>query len=49
MKDLEKAKLAFRKVVESNPRHALARSAENELWQLDPEYRPSWLRKAKQD
>ena len=44
MDQLDKAKDTFKKVVELNPRHALARCAESELWTMDPEYRPSWLR-----
>ena len=45
MDQLEKAKETFHKVVALNPRHALARCAENELWTMDPEYKPSWLRR----
>lgn len=39
------ARETFLKVVELDPRHPLARCAENELWALDPSYRPSWMRK----
>jgi intraflagellar transport protein 88 len=44
MNQLDAAKDTFHKVVSLNPRHALARCAENELWTIDPTYRPSWLR-----
>ena len=40
----EKARATFREVVELDPKHPLARGAENELWAMDPNYRPSWLR-----
>ncbi len=33
------------KLVEVNPKHSLSRAAENEVWMLDPGYKPSWLRK----
>lgn len=45
MDQLEKAKETFHKVVALNAKHALARCAENELWTMDPEYRPSWLKR----
>ena len=45
MDRLEEAKSAFLRIVELDPRHPLARCAENELWMIDPEYRPSWLRR----
>jgi Tfp pilus assembly protein PilF len=45
MDQLEKAKETFHKVIALNPKHALARCAENELWTMDPSYRPSWLRR----
>lgn len=41
----EDAREAFLKVIELDPRHSLARCAENELWTMDPSYKPSWLRK----
>ncbi|MCC7479121.1 tetratricopeptide repeat protein [bacterium] len=33
------------KLVEVNPKHSLSRAAENEVWMLDPGYKPSWLRR----
>ena len=42
---LEEAKRTFLRVVEINPKHNLARSAENEVWMIDPTYKPSWLRR----
>jgi tetratricopeptide (TPR) repeat protein len=41
----EEAIRYFSKLVEIDPRHHLARGAENEIWRLNPEYKPSWLRK----
>lgn len=40
----DRAKEMFRKVIEIDPKHSLARCAENELWMLDSSYRPSWMR-----
>jgi tetratricopeptide (TPR) repeat protein len=45
LKKIDDAKRCFLKVVELNARHSLARSAEHELWMLDPSYKPSWMRK----
>ncbi len=42
---LEDAKRTFLRVVEINPKHNLARSAENEVWMIDPTYKPSWMRR----
>jgi hypothetical protein len=41
----EEAKRTFLRVVEINPKHNLARSAENEVWMIDPTYKPSWMRR----
>ena len=41
----EEAMRVFRRVVELEPRHALARCAENEIWMMDPQFRPSWMKK----
>ena len=41
----EKAKEMFLKAAELDPKHSLARCAENEVWMMDPSYRPSWMRK----
>lgn len=41
----EEAIDAWKKLIQANPKHNLARGAENEIWRLDPEYKPSWLRK----
>lgn len=35
----------FQKVIALDPKHSLARSAEHELWMLDPQYKPSWVKK----
>ena len=40
----DKAKEMFRRAVEVDPRHSLARCAESELWVLDPTYKPSWIK-----
>ncbi len=47
LNQLERAKEMFRKVIEIDPKHSLARCAENELWMLDSSYRPSWMRAEK--
>ena len=41
----EEAMKTFQRVVELQPRHALARCAENEIWMMDPSFKPSWMRK----
>jgi Flp pilus assembly protein TadD len=41
----DKAKEIFLRIVAINPRHPLARSAENEVWTIDPSYLPSWMRR----
>lgn len=43
----EKAIEMFKRVIEVDAKHALARCAENEIWMMDPSYRPSWLRDEK--
>jgi hypothetical protein len=35
----------FKRLVSRSPKHSLARSAENELWVLEPGYTPSWIKK----
>src|SRR5690606_21202779 len=35
----------FQRVVALQPRHALARCAENEIWMMDPSFKPSWMKK----
>jgi len=42
---VEEAIRTFKRVVELDSKHALARCAENELWSLDPTYKPSWLKR----
>jgi Flp pilus assembly protein TadD len=42
---MDEARQTFLKVIELDPRHSLARCAENELWTMDPTYKPSWMRK----
>lgn len=41
----EEAIQTFKRVIALDSKHALARCAENELWTLDPTYRPSWLKR----
>jgi len=41
----DRAKEVFLRIIQLDPRHPLARSAENEIWILDPSYKPSWMRK----
>jgi hypothetical protein len=36
---------AFAKLISEFPKHNLARSAESAMLDIDPEYRPSWMRK----
>jgi Flp pilus assembly protein TadD len=45
MNRVEEAKATFIRVIALDPKHSLARSAEHELWMLDPTYKPSWVRK----
>ena len=45
LKENDKAIQIFKKLVQLNPKHALARCAEQELWQLVPGYIPSWVKK----
>lgn len=45
LNETDKAIEIFKKLVEASPKHALARCAENELWQIDSNYKPSWVRK----
>jgi len=40
----DEAIAVWKELVAANPRHALAKGAENEIWRLDPSYKPSWLR-----
>ena len=42
--NIDRAKEVFLRIVDLNPKHALARSAENEIWMMDPSYKPSWMR-----
>ena len=35
----------FKRLVQHNPKHHLARGAEDELWKMEPGYTPSWIRK----
>ncbi len=46
LKENDNAIQTFKKLVQLNPKHALARCAEQEVWQLDPNYKPSWMKKA---
>jgi Flp pilus assembly protein TadD len=34
----------WKQLFAAHPRHALSRAAENEIWRLDPTYKPSWLK-----
>ncbi|MBN2080950.1 tetratricopeptide repeat protein [bacterium] len=45
LKQFDKAKEIFLRIVAIDPKHPLARSAENEIWVMDPTYKPSWLRR----
>jgi hypothetical protein len=36
---------AFALLISEFPKHNLARSAESSMLDLDPQYRPSWMRK----
>jgi tetratricopeptide (TPR) repeat protein len=42
---IEDAKATFLKIIALDPKHNLARSAEQELWRIDPDSPPSWLKK----
>ena len=44
LSETSKAIEIFKRLVEASPKHALARCAENELWQLDSNYKPSWMK-----
>lgn len=35
----------FARLIENFPKHALAKGAESAMLELDPQYRPSWMRK----
>src|SRR5690606_11780957 len=35
----------FQRVVAVQSRRALARCAENEIWMMDPSFKPSWMKK----
>ena len=41
----DEAMRTFKRVVELQPKHALARCAENEIWMMDPTFKPSWMKK----
>jgi tetratricopeptide (TPR) repeat protein len=45
LKQFDKAKEIFLRIVAADPKHPLARSAENEIWVMDPSYKPSWLKR----
>jgi len=45
LKQQDEMRKAFMRVVELGPRHPLARSAEHELWMMDPAFVPSWMRR----
>ena len=36
---------AFKQVVKLDPKHQLARSAEMQMWEMDPSFKPSWMSK----
>lgn len=42
---IEDAKAAFVKLIALDARSSLARSAEQELWRIDPNSPPSWVKK----
>ena len=41
----DEAMKTFQRVVALEPRHALARCAENEIFAIDPSIKPSWMRR----
>ena len=45
LKRQEDAKRTFKRVIELDPRSDMGRSAEHELWLIDPTCRPSWMRR----
>lgn len=42
---IDEAKAAFSRIIALDPKHNLARSAEQELWRIDPTSPPSWVKK----
>ena len=45
LKRTEDAKRVLKRVIELDPRSDLGRSAEHELWLVDPTCKPSWMRR----
>jgi tetratricopeptide (TPR) repeat protein len=33
----------WKQLVAAAPKHPLSRAAENEIWRIDPSYKPSWI------
>ena len=41
----DEAMAVWKQLVAAAPKHPLARAAENEIWRMDPSYKPSWITK----
>jgi tetratricopeptide (TPR) repeat protein len=41
----DEAMAVWKQLVAAAPKHALSRAAENEIWRMDPSYKPSWITK----
>jgi Flp pilus assembly protein TadD len=45
LKRNDEAQKVWLRLVELHGKHPMARAAENEIWRMNPDYKPSWLRK----
>jgi Flp pilus assembly protein TadD len=45
LKRNDEAQEVWLRLVELHPKDPLARAAESEIWRMNPEYKPSWMRK----
>ena len=41
----DEAIAVWKQLVTAAPKHPLSRAAENEIWRMDPSYKPSWIAK----
>ena len=41
----DEAVAVWKQLVAAAPKHPLSRAAENEIWRMDPSYKPSWITK----
>jgi Flp pilus assembly protein TadD len=41
----EDAQQVWLRLVELHPKNPLAKAAESEVWRMNPDYKPSWMRK----